>query len=141
MRKIILLDLDCTLWDFHSGYTNLKSETEIKNLMFPEAAECVRAIKKEGFKIAITSASPKKDYCLKYLDFLFPDITFDFICIERGSKINHFGKAKDFFQCEYTDMYLFDDQHNFLSEARSLNINTINASGGLRLELLAVLFE
>ena len=140
-RKIILLDLDGTLWNFHSGYTNLKNETEIKELMFAEVPRCLRVMKRRGFEIGIASASPRKDYCLKYFDILFPDITFDFICIECESKINHFRKAKDFFQCEYTDMYFFDDQQNFLNEAKSLNINAINASGGLKFELLSSLFE
>ena len=65
-RKIILLDLDGTLWNFHSGYTNLKNETEIKELMFAEVPRCLRVMKRRGFEIGIASASPRKDYCLKY---------------------------------------------------------------------------
>lgn len=140
-RKIVLLDLDCTLWNFHSGGYGLKSEAEVRELMFPEVPRCLRVMKRKGFKIGITSASRVEDYCLKYLDILFPGFKFDFICIKCESKINHFRKAKEHFQCEYSDMYLFDDQQNFLNEAKSLNINTINAVGGLRFELLSALFE
>jgi len=133
--KIAVLDLDGTLWNFHSGYANFKNETEIKNLMFPEAPQCLELLKSKKVPIAIASASPRKDYCLKYFEVLFPDFTFDFIHIELTSKIKHFKLIKDFFKCEYSDMYFYDDQENFLSQARSLKINAINARGGLKIGL------
>lgn len=136
VRKIAILDLDGTLWNFHSGYTPYKSEKELKGLLFPEVEECLELMKLENIPIAIASASPRKDFCVDYLQILFPEIKFDFICIQNTSKKVHFQKIKEHFEIDYSQMYFFDDQENFLIEARSLGINSIGVKGGLKVDVI-----
>lgn len=136
MRKVVVLDLDGTLWNFHSGYTARKTKNELESLIFPEVRKILSFLKQEKIPIAIASASPRRDLCLEYFSILFPDFNFDFIFIENCSKIRHFSAIKAHFYCNYNEMYFFDDQQNFLSEARSLGINAISAKGGIKFDMV-----
>lgn len=137
-RKIAVLDLDGTLWGFHSGYSTLKTQEQLEELIYPEVYDCLRLLVDNNIPITIASASPKKDYCMKYFDMVFSEFKFKFkfIHIECCSKQKHFKLIKKAFDCEYEEMYFFDDQQNFLHEAHNLGINAFSAQGGLTVDLI-----
>jgi len=137
-KKIAVLDLDGTLWGFHSGYSTFKTQEQLEKLIYPEVYDCLRLFIKNDIPIAIASASPKKEYCMKYFDMAFSEFKFKFkfIHIECCSKHKHFKLIKKAFDCEYEDMYFFDDQQNFLHEARNLGINAFSAQGGLTVDAI-----
>lgn len=137
-KKIAILDLDGTLWNFHSGYTTFKTVDQLQELIYPEVFDCLKLLADRSIPIAIASASPRKDYCMKYFDMAFSEFKrkFKFIHIECCSKQKHFKLIKKAFDCEYEDMYFFDDQRNFLHEAHNLGINAFSAQGGLTVDTI-----
>ena len=91
-KKIAILDLDGTLWNFHSGYTTFKTVDQLRELIYPEVFDCLKLLADRSIPIAIASASPRKDYCMKYFDMAFSEFKhkFKFIHVECCSKKKHF---------------------------------------------------
>lgn len=137
-RKIAVLDLDGTLWGFHSGYSTFKTQEQLEKLIYPEVYDCLRLLVDNNIPITIASASPKKDYCMKYFDMVFSQFKFKFkfIHIECCAKEKHFKLIRKAFDCKYEEMYFFDDQRNFLHEAHNLGINAFSAQGGLTVDTI-----
>lgn len=131
--KIVLIDLDKTLWRFDSWNQGVVSEEKLRNFLFPEALEAIELIKNKGYKIGIASASPSSTICHIYLDKLFPKDYFDIIIIHPTYpyKTYHFNQVVEKFGYSYNNILMIDDLEPIIDNAKALGVQTIHAKSGL----------
>lgn len=131
--KIVLIDLDKTLWRFDSWNQGMVPEDKLRNFLFPEALETIELIKEKGYKIGVASASPSVGICNAYLNILFPKDYFDIIIIHPTypSKAYHFNQVVEKFGFNYNNILMIDDLEPIIENAKALGVHTVHAKTGL----------
>ncbi|XP_052060698.1 magnesium-dependent phosphatase 1-like [Mytilus californianus] len=154
--KLIVFDLDYTLWPFRVDRKNNveppfnrtpdgkvfdANSREIKS--FPDIDHIILKLHGDGYKLAIASEAFYKDETRRLVSYFGWDEYFDYIEIYPGSKITHFLQIKKESGIEFPDMMFFDDERDHLSEVAHtcLGVTCIWANRGVSEEILDEAFQ
>lgn len=158
--KVIVFDLDYTLWPFwvdrgmnielpfkHVGKTGRgenkiwdASGREIKS--FPDINPLLQRLHNEGYKIGIASEAFYREECANLVKLFGWNTYIDYQEIYPGSKIFHFVKIKKASGVEFCDMLYFDDEKEHLAEVAGTctGITTYWVDRGVSEELMEEAF-
>lgn len=153
--KVIVFDLDYTLWPFwvdkginielpfkQIGEHKVCDATGREVKSFPDITPLLQRLHNEGYKIGIASEAFYKDECAKLVRLFGWEEFIDYEEIYPGSKIFHFIKIKKSSGVEFCDMLYFDDEKEHLAEvaATCTGITTCWADRGVSEELVEEAF-
>lgn len=149
--KLIVFDLDYTLWPFWvdrkvnveppfnrtpDGKVFDANSREIRS--FPDIEHILSKLHSDGYKLGVASEAFCKDDTRRLVSYFGWDDYFDFIEIYPGSKISHFLQIKKESGIDFPDMMFFDDERDHLSEVAHtcLGVTCIWANRGVSEEIL-----
>lgn len=157
--KVIVFDLDYTLWPFwvdrginielpfkhvqrNRGENKVCDATGREVKSFPDIKPLLQRLHTEGYKIGIASEAFLKDECARLVSFFGWDKYIDYKEIYPGSKIFHFVKIKKASGVEFCDMLYFDDEKDHLAEVAGTctGITTYWADRGVSEEIMEEAF-
>ncbi|XP_045192111.1 uncharacterized protein LOC123548694 isoform X2 [Mercenaria mercenaria] len=153
--KVIVFDLDYTLWPFwvdrgmnielpfkHVGENKVcdASGREVKS--FPDITPLLQRLHNEGYKLGIASEAFYREECAKLVKLFGWEELIDYKEIYPGSKIFHFVKIKKASGVEFCDMLYFDDEKEHLAEVAGTctGITTYWADRGVSEEIMEEAF-
>ncbi|XP_052800206.1 uncharacterized protein LOC128231429 isoform X2 [Mya arenaria] len=153
--KVIVFDLDYTLWPFWvDRQINIElpfkqvgenkvcdaSGREVKS--FPDIKPLLHRLHIDGYKIAIASEAFLKEECARLVKMFGWDEFIDYQEIYPGSKIFHFVKIKRASGVDFCDMLYFDDEKEHLAEvaATCTGLTTVWADRGVSEEIMEEAF-
>lgn len=140
MPKLLIFDLDQTLWAFDAAQPRFQTPHRLAPegvqcqaavaKPFKEAAEIVRHLKGSGQRLAVASANSQEKVCaslLQHMGFLqdragFGGIEKSIMAIYPGSKTAHFKQIADGSGLEFREMLFFDDRALNVRAAQKLGI-------------------
>ncbi|VUZ43555.1 unnamed protein product [Hymenolepis diminuta] len=146
--KLIVFDLDLTLWPFDCidyTYSNLtirngKVYDSFNYLVepFPEAEAVLKRIKEEpDVKIAVASSTAAPRMGREFIELFGWDKYFDYVEIYPTEKTRHFRKLKQDSKISYKDMLFFDDLGFNIHDVSTLGVHCVHVDdGGVDLTLL-----
>jgi len=136
--KIVLIDLDRTIWRFDSWASKILSKQQVESMLMPNAVDVIKSLKNKGYKVGIASASPAAEICKNYLSYIFEKNFFDIIVIHPSypSKRYHIEETKKKFNCEYKNILLIDDLQTIIDDANEVGIKTIHTPSGISQEAI-----
>ncbi|XP_069113251.1 magnesium-dependent phosphatase 1-like [Argopecten irradians] len=149
--KMIIFDLDYTLWPFWvdrkvnveppfnrtpDGKVFDARSREIRS--FPDIEHILKKLKNSNFKLAIASEAFNKEEVRRLVTYFGWDIYFDHMEVYPGSKITHLLTIKKESGVDFPDMMFFDDERDHLSEVAHtcLGVTCIWANRGVSEEIL-----
>lgn len=153
--KVIVFDLDYTLWPFwvdrginielpfkHVGENKVCDATGREVKSFPDIKPLLQRLHTEGYKIGIASEAFLKEECSRLVSLFGWDKYIDYKEIYPGSKIFHFVKIKKASGVEFCDMLYFDDEKEHLEEVAGTctGITTYWADRGVSEEIMEEAF-
>ncbi|XP_052232590.1 uncharacterized protein LOC127845847 isoform X2 [Dreissena polymorpha] len=153
--KVIVFDLDYTLWPFWvDRQMNIElpfkqvglhkvcdaSGREVKS--FPDITHLLQRLHSEGYKLGIASEAFYKEECAKLVKLFGWEEYIDYQEIYPGSKIFHFVKIKRASGVDFCDMLYFDDEKEHLAEVAGTctGITTVWADRGVSEEIMEEAF-
>lgn len=130
--KLIVFDLDYTLWPFwcdtHVTPPFKKTEKSIFDRnnydvkMYPKTKQLLELLKGKGFLIAAASRTETPDIAETLLKLFDINKYFDFKQIFPDRKFKHFKNLKKESDVEYNEMIFFDDEMRNIRDISSLNV-------------------
>lgn len=130
--KLIVFDLDYTLWPFwcdtHVSPPFKKTKEGIfdrRNYhveLYPKSKEILEILKTEGFLIAAASRTETPDIAEQLLRLFEINELFDFKQIFPSCKLRHFKNLSEESEIEFKEMIFFDDEMRNIQDISSLNV-------------------
>lgn len=130
--KLIVFDLDYTLWPFwcdtHVSPPFKKTKKSIFDRnnydvkMYPKTRQLLEILKGEGFLIAAASRTETPDVAETLLSLFDINKYFDFKQIFPDRKLRHFNNLKEESGVNYNEMIFFDDEMRNITDISSLNV-------------------
>ena len=141
--KLVVFDLDFTLWDaagtwcdhlsppfkIRSGRIFDSRGSELK--LYPGTIDILEELKYEHFDLGIASRTNEPDWARELLDLLNVRDYFGYEEIYPGSKVTHFKRLRNKSGLNYEDMIFFDDEQRNITEVGDLGVNCILVKNGI----------
>ena len=141
--KLVVFDLDFTLWDaagtwcdhlyppfkIRSGRIFDSRGSELK--LYPGTIDILEELKYEHFDLGIASRTNEPDWARELLDLLNVRDYFRYEEIYPGSKVTHFKRLRNKSGLNYEDMIFFDDEQRNITEVGDLGVNCILVKNGI----------
>ncbi|CAB3364947.1 Hypothetical predicted protein [Cloeon dipterum] len=137
--KLIVLDLDWTLWPFHvemdvdppfkkqSGKVVDRHGSEIKH--FPEVPVLLEKLTSDGYEIAAASRTHEVEGAKQLLKLFGWDKYFSYKEIYPGCKKTHFNMLKEKSGYNYSEMLFFDDDYYLnIKDSVSIGVTSVLAN-------------
>lgn len=148
MKKLIVFDLDFTLWDcggtwcdctsppyYLSNNNVIDSQNKIIRL-FPEVKDILQKLKSNNIKIAIASRTQRPEWAIELLEKFDVKKYIDFSEIYPTEKTKHFKALYHKSGIEYKDMIFFDDEYRNIIDVKKLGVQCILVKNGVNLSLI-----
>ncbi|XP_061370855.1 uncharacterized protein LOC133313482 [Gastrolobium bilobum] len=134
MPKLVVFDLDYTLWPF---YCECRSKREMPSL-YPHAKGILLALKDKGIDVAIASRSPTPDIATSFLNKL--NINSMFVAQEIFSswthKTDHFQRIHSRTSVPFNSMLFFDDENRNIQAVSKMGVTCVLVEHGVNLGAL-----
>lgn len=146
LPKLVVFDLDYTLWPFyidthHSPPFTRRSDDNKTKIVdgsgrrvsyFPDSESILLHLKDTpGISVACASRTGAIDYAKKLLKALNWTDLFDYREIFPGSKITHFRNLAKSSGIEFKDMLFFDDENRNVVDVQGLGVTCVHAHDGM----------
>ncbi|KAK2586876.1 hypothetical protein KPH14_009813 [Odynerus spinipes] len=140
--KIIIFDLDYTLWPFwvdtHATppFTKRKKD-EIVDAdgqiirYYKDVPGILEKLSKEGYELGIASRTSEIKGAKQLVELLDWEKYFKYKEIYPGSKVTHFSKIKKLSNTDYKDMIFFDDEQRNISDLSKVGVLSVLVTNGI----------
>jgi magnesium-dependent phosphatase 1 len=133
--KVIVLDLDWTLWPFYTDYTKILEDDGTRATLNPDMTKvsCFKDVQvilntlveccfKDGEQLAVASKALNRDRALQLLDLFELKQYFSSLQIYSVSKSFHMSAIKDELSVEFEHMLFFDDNKFNVRETAKMGV-------------------
>ncbi|XP_017762703.1 PREDICTED: magnesium-dependent phosphatase 1-like [Eufriesea mexicana] len=139
--KIIVFDLDYTLWPFwvdthvsppfkKKGNTVIDSHNKIIKY-YKEVPDVLKCLYEEGYELGVASRTSEISGANQLLNLFNWDKYFKYKEIYPGIKVTHFSKIQKASGIDYKDMMFFDDEHRNIIDVGKLGVTCIFVKEGI----------
>ncbi|CAG2168196.1 unnamed protein product [Oppiella nova] len=145
--KIIIFDLDFTLWPFYvEDYkTGLPFHTDINGLhiarvdtsgrpldgYYPEVPVILQTLSALGYTLAVASRTPWAEGAQQLLKLYDWDKYFTYKQMYPGSKLAHFDKIRRQSGAKLSEMLFFDDEIRNIKDLRGVGVHSVLVTDGI----------
>ncbi len=148
MKKLIVFDLDFTLWDAggtwcdctNPPYKRVNGHVEdsygSKIRLYPDVINILSELKEQRFSMALASRTEAPSWAQQLLKLLEIEHYFIHKEIYPGSKIQHFRQLQKATGISYSDMIFFDDEMRNIREVGDLGVHAIYVEDGINSSLV-----
>lgn len=144
--KIIVFDLDYTLWPFwvdtHVTPPFKKKANDIVDSHgqiiqhYKEVPDVLKYLHEEGYELGVASRTSEIQGAKQLLNLFNWNKYFKYKEIYPGCKINHFSKIQKASGTDYKDMVFFDDEHRNIVDVGKLGVTCIIIKNGVNQTLV-----
>ncbi|XP_035739518.1 magnesium-dependent phosphatase 1-like [Vespa mandarinia] len=145
--KIIVFDLDYTLWPFwvdtHVTPPFVKrKKNEIVDAhgqiihYYKDVPDILKKLSEEGYELGVASRTSEIKGAKQLLNLLDWEKYFKYKEIYPGSKTTHFSQIKKLSNEEYKDMMFFDDEQRNISDLNKIGVLSILVKNGMTHEVI-----
>ncbi|CAH1180486.1 unnamed protein product [Phaedon cochleariae] len=140
--KLIVFDLDYTLWPFWvdthvSPPFKKRSDGMIidsvgsKISCYPEVPDILKSLDEQGFTLAVASRTSEIKGARQLIELFGWDKYFSYKEIFPGKKVTHFNKIKTQSNVDFCDMIFFDDEQRNIRDVSALGVTSIFVTNGV----------
>ena len=145
--KLVVFDLDFTLWDCGGTYCDCLSPPFRKEAhrvldrrdyhvqIYSDVLAILESCEENGCSLALASRTEQPRWAEQLIDLLGIADWFEFREIYPSSKLRHFDALQTASQFRYEDMLFFDDERRNIHEVRGLGVTSIFVPNGMTQEL------
>ena len=149
MIKLVVFDLDFTLWDAggtwcdHTNppYKRVNNHVEdswgSRIVLYPDVKKVLEELNQQGITMALASRTGAPSWAQKLLHLFDINSYFEYKEIYPGSKVEHFNQLHHLTGIPFQDMVFFDDEMRNISEVGSLGVNAVYVEDGINARLIA----
>ncbi|XP_014485509.1 PREDICTED: magnesium-dependent phosphatase 1-like [Dinoponera quadriceps] len=144
--KIVVFDLDYTLWPFwvdtHVTPPFKKKSDKIVDLQghsikyYSDVPDVLKQLFDQGYELGIASRTTEIKGAKQLLHLFGWDKYFKYIEIFPGSKVTHFSNIHKNSKTDYKDMLFFDDEHRNIVDVAKLGVHAVLVTDGVTLHQL-----
>lgn len=143
MKKLVVFDLDFTLWDAggtwcdctNPPYKKINSHVEDSNgssiILYPDVRNILGDLKQQNIPMALASRTSAPSWANQLLNLFEIEHYFDYTEIYPGSKIEHFTKLMQSTGISFWDMVFFDGEMLNITEVGSLGVHAVYVNEGV----------
>ncbi len=148
MKKLIVFDLDFTLWDAggtwcdctNPPYKRINGHVEDSNgskiKLYPDVVDILSELKEQSFSLALASRTEAPSWAQQLLKLLDIEHFFNHQEIYPGSKIQHFTQLQKATGISYSNMIFFDDEMRNIKEVGNLGVQAVYVEEGINSNLV-----
>ncbi|XP_043468572.1 magnesium-dependent phosphatase 1-like [Leptopilina heterotoma] len=140
--KIIVFDLDYTLWPFwvdthvtppfrYGKGTDVIDAHGQKIRYYKDSPEILKNLVKEGYEVGVASRTSEIKGANQLLNLFGWDKYINYKEIYPGSKVTHFSKIKKDSGVDFKDMLFFDDEQRNIVDLTKLGVLSILVKDGV----------
>ncbi|XP_006568426.2 magnesium-dependent phosphatase 1 [Apis mellifera] len=144
--KIIVFDLDYTLWPFwidthvnppfkKKGNDVIDSYGQIIKY-YKEVPDVLKYLYEEGYELGVASRTSEIQGAKQLLNLFNWDNYFKYKEIYPGSKVTHFSRIQKISETDYKDMIFFDDEYRNIKDIEKLGVICIHVKNGINYTLV-----
>mgnify|MGYP006299586293 CR=1 FL=1 len=145
--KLVVFDLDFTLWDCGGTYCDCtfppyswkkSSVTDSDGAvirLYDDVYEILEMLDADGVMMAIASRTTTPHWARELLDLLGIAPFFSFSEIYPDSKLTHFSRLHQQSGVPFQQMLFFDDEYRNIDEVGELGVNVVHVKNGLNKNL------
>ncbi|XP_031826076.1 magnesium-dependent phosphatase 1 [Nomia melanderi] len=144
--KIIVFDLDYTLWPFwvdtHVTPPFKKKGNDVVDAhgqiirYYKEVPEVLKRLSDEGYELGVASRTSEISGAKQLLNLFNWEKYFKYKEIYPGCKVAHFSKIQKASGTDYKDMIFFDDEHRNIVDVGKLGVTCIFVKNGVNCSLV-----
>lgn len=145
--KILVFDLDYTLWPFwvdtHVTPPFVKrKKDEIVDAhgqiirYYKDVPAILDKLSKEGYELGVASRTSEIEGAKQLLSLLDWEKYFKYKEIYPGCKVTHFSKIKKLSNIDYKDMIFFDDEQRNISDLDKVGVFSVLVTHGITEEVI-----
>ncbi|XP_016914457.1 magnesium-dependent phosphatase 1-like [Apis cerana] len=144
--KIIVFDLDYTLWPFWiDTHVNPPFKKEGNDIIdshgqiikyYKEVPDVLKYLYEEGYELGIASRTSEIQGAKQLLNLFNWDNYFKYKEIYPGNKVTHFSRIQKISETEYKDMIFFDDEYRNIKDIEKLGVTCIYVKNGINYTLV-----
>lgn len=145
--KLVVFDLDFTLWDCGGTWCDCLSppfairakrvvdrhDNHVR--LYPDVISILERCDDLGISMALASRTEQPIWARELLDLLGIANRFEYSEIYPSSKLRHFAALRAASKFDYDEMTFFDDEMRNISECSSLGVDCIYVESGIHKEL------
>ncbi len=148
MKKLVVFDLDFTLWDaggtwcdctnppYRRVNNHVLDSNGSKITLYPEVREILNQLKEQNIIMALASRTSAPSWAKELLQLFEIEHYFEYQEIYPSSKLKHFKKIKDNSGIAFSDMVFFDDEMRNITEVSTLGVFSVFISDGINIPLV-----
>lgn len=139
--KILVFDLDYTLWPFWVDTHVTPPFKKKRNLVvdargqdvnyYKEVPDVLERLTDEGYELGIASRTSEISGANQLLKLFNWEKYFKYKEIYPGCKVAHFSKIQKASNTDYKDMIFFDDEHRNIVDVSKLGVTCIFVKSGI----------
>jgi len=139
--KIIVFDLDYTLWPFwvdtHVTPPFKKKNGDIvdsygsKIKCYPEVPEVLKELKEQGYELGVASRTSEIRGAQQLIELFGWEKYFTYKEIFPGSKVTHFNNIKKNSSRHFDEMIFFDDESRNISDINRIGVVSVLVRNGV----------
>ncbi|GFG33367.1 hypothetical protein Cfor_04068 [Coptotermes formosanus] len=145
--KLIVFDLDYTLWPFwvdthvtppfrKDKYGSIVDATGDKVRYYPEVPEVLDSLQKDGYELAVASRTGEISGANQLLELFDWNRYFKYKEIYPGCKVTHFNQFKKQSGVAFKDMLFFDDEHRNIRDLEAHGVTSVLVQRGVTMKVI-----
>lgn len=148
MKKLVVFDLDFTLWDAggtwcdhtHPPYKR-KNDFVLdshgsKIMLYPDVVEILEYLERENILMGIASRTGEPTWARNLMELFEIENYFSYSEIYPSSKVKHFTRIQQQANIPFSEMLFFDDEMRNITEVGSLGVTAIFVPNGIKMDML-----
>ncbi len=148
MKKLVVFDLDFTLWDAggtwcdctNPPYKRMNNHVVDSNgsiiTLYPEVRDILNQLKEQNMTMALASRTSAPSWAKELLRLFEIEHYFAFQEIYPSSKLKHFKQLQSDSGIHYSDMVFFDDEMRNITEVGTLGVHAVFVDDGVNLKMV-----